>query len=298
MKIVIGSRGSQLALAQSEQVKACFKKHFPQLEVEIKVIQTKGDRILDKPLHQIGDKGLFTQEIEEQLLDGRIDLAVHSMKDMPGNLPKGLMFAGTLPPADARDCLIFNHGYQSLEDLPFGAVVGTGSPRRKAQLLRLRPDLKVVGIRGNVQTRLAKMQAEQMDATILACAGLERLKIQGLALQPLSYQEMVPACAQGILALEVKEDSWILPLIAQFEDAQGNQRMKYERLFLMSLGGSCHLPIGAHVTLLDQGIRLDAVYGTEDGRFVVTRHEQINADIEANIQRIALEMKAEVENYG
>ena len=141
MKIVIASRGSKLAVTQSEEVKARLEEYDSSLEVEIKIINTKGDMILDKPLNKIGEKGLFTKELEEQLLDGRVDLAVHSMKDMPSVLPEGLMFAGTLTPSDPHDCLVFNGDYKNTDELPLGATIGTGSPRRKYQLLKYRPDL-------------------------------------------------------------------------------------------------------------------------------------------------------------
>jgi len=298
MKITIGSRGSKLALAQSEEVKRILEQAYPHLEINIQVIRTKGDRILDKPLNQIGDKGLFTQEIETALLNGTIDLAVHSMKDMPSSLPAGLVFAGTFQPEDARDCLVFNHGYQKLEDLPLGAVVGTGSPRRKFQLLKLRPDLKIAGIRGNVPTRIEKMKKENMDAIVLASAGLKRLGMANYIGQTFDFEAMVPACAQGILALEAKEGAEILSLIQKIEDQQGTYRLTLERLYLETIGGSCHLPIGAHVTPIADGIIFDALLGDEQGTILSKRHEVIHQHIEKTIQKIALEMKAEVEANG
>lgn len=298
MKIVIGSRGSKLALRQSEEVKEALEKLDSTLEIEIKVIHTKGDRILDKPLNQIGDKGLFIHEIEEQLLAGDIDLAVHSMKDMPSVLPKGLIFAGTLPSADPRDCLVFNGDYHSLEDLPPFSVVATGSPRRKYQLLKYRPDLKVVGIRGNVETRLRKMKEEKIDALVLASAGLKRLGLENLIGQYLEDDIMVPACSQGILALEVKENSKLLPFLKQIEDYQSTKRMQLERLYLETIGGSCHLPIGVHVTFVEQGIQCSFIYGDEEGKNLCIHHELIEKDFELRIQSIALQMKEQVENHG
>lgn len=298
MKIVIGSRGSKLALKQSEEVKIALENLDSTLNVEIKVIHTKGDKILDKPLNQIGDKGLFIHEIEEQLLDGRIDIAVHSMKDMPSVLPQGLMFAPTLPPADPRDCLVFNGNYQSIDELPPHSVIGTGSPRRKYQLLKYRPDLKVVGIRGNVETRLKKMKEEKMDALVLASAGLKRLGLEHLIGQYFEDDMMIPACSQGLLALEVKDNSKLLPLLKQIEDPQATKRMQLERLYLETIGGSCHLPIGVHVSFVDKGIQCGFIYGDEEGQHLCIHHELIEKDFEQRIQDIALQMKEQVENHG
>lgn len=298
MKLIIASRGSKLAVTQSEEVKARLEEADPTLEVEIKIINTKGDMILDKPLNQIGDKGLFTKELEEQLLDGRVDLAVHSMKDMPSVLVDGLMFAGTLTPSDPHDCLVFNGDYKSIDDLPPHATIGTGSPRRKYQLLKYRPDLNIVGIRGNVQTRLRKMKEEGMHATVLACAGLKRLGMEELIGQSLSYDIMTPACAQGILALEVKEGSWVLPIIEKITDKKATERMELERLYLETIGGSCHVPIGAHVDFIEGGIDFHCIYGDEEGNIIERYHEIIACDYENRIKEIALMMKEKVLNHG
>ena len=298
MKITIASRGSKLAVTQSEEVKARLEEYDSSLEVEIKIINTKGDMILDKPLNKIGEKGLFTKELEEQLLDGRVDLAVHSMKDMPSVLPKGLMFAGTLTPSDPHDCLVFNGDYKNIDELPIGATIGTGSPRRKYQLLQYRPDLNIVGIRGNVQTRLKKMKEEGMHATVLACAGLKRLGMEDLIGQSLSYDIMTPACAQGILALEVKENSWLLPILEGICDKTATKRMELERLYLETIGGSCHVPIGAHIDFIDNGIDFYCVYGDEEGHHIERYHEIICENYEERIKEIALMMKDKVISHG
>ncbi len=298
MKVTIGSRGSSLALKQSEEVKNKLLEADPGLDIEIEVISTKGDRILDRPLNQIGDKGLFTKEIEEKLLDGSIDLAVHSMKDMPSVLKEGLIFAGTIAPEDNRDCLVFNHGYTSLDKLSYGAVVGTGSPRRRTQLLKYRPDLKVVGIRGNIETRLKKMVDENMDAIVLASAGLKRLGLEEKIGQYLDVSVMVPACSQGILALQVKNDSWLLPYLEKIADANGTQRMELERLFLETVGGSCHMPIGANVQFIKDGIELYCVLGNEEETCLFTHHEIINHDYKKRVQEIAMMLKKQVEDHG
>ncbi len=297
MKIVIGSRGSQLALAQSELVKSRLEAYDSSLDIEIKVISTKGDRILDRPLSSIGDKGLFTKEIEEQLLSGEIDMAVHSMKDMPSVLPDGLVFSGTIMAEDPRDCLVFNGDYHSIDDLPLGATIGTGSPRRIAQLLKYRSDLNIVGIRGNVQTRIRKMHEENMDAIVLACAGLKRLNDEHYIGHALPYDIMVPAAAQGILAIEVKEGSPLLELLKNIEDHKSTRRMELERLYLSTIGGSCHVPIGAHVELLDEGIEFYGLYGHEEGP-IYNHHEVIVDNIEQRIVEIAEMLKDQVSRHG
>lgn len=294
MKIIIGSRGSKLAIAQSEEVKAALSQIDPTLDIEIKVISTKGDRILDKPLAQIGDKGLFTQEIEAGLIDETIDMAVHSMKDMPTTIPEALMFCGTIKANEENDCLVFNHGYQTLKNLPLGAKVATGSLRRKYQLLQLRPDLQIHDIRGNVLTRLEKMKTENFDALVLASAGLKRLKLEDKIGYRFSIEEMVPACAQGILAIEVKKNSKLLPLINRIIDEQTTTRMKLERLFIETIECGCHSPVGAHVEFQEKGIMFDAIFGNESGTKIEKYHGMIEKDYDAAIKNIALMMKKKV----
>ncbi|MGN1182037.1 MAG: hydroxymethylbilane synthase [Faecalibacillus sp.] len=291
MKIIIGSRGSKLAIAQSEEVKQALLKIDSQLEIEIKAISTKGDRILDRPLSQIGDKGLFTQEIETRLIEGSIDLAVHSMKDMPTVLPDELMFCGTIQARDERDCLVFNHGYQSLDELPLNARVATGSLRRRCQLLQLRPDLKIFDIRGNVLTRLEKLEKENYDALVLASAGLKRLGLEKRIGYYFKTEEMVPACAQGILAIEVRKDSHLLPLLKQITDEKTTKRMRLERLFIETLECGCHSPAGGHISFVGDKIYFDAIFGNSDGTQLTFYHDYLDDDHEAHIIRIAKEMK-------
>lgn len=294
MKITIGSRGSKLAIAQSNEVKAALLKIDPTLQIEIKVISTKGDQILDKPLAMIGDKGLFTKEIENGLINETIDLAVHSMKDMPTSIPDELMFCGTIKGNDERDCLVFNHGYQSLDDLPLGAKVATGSLRRKYQLLKLRPDLNIYDIRGNVLTRLEKLEKENFDALVLASAGLKRIGLENRIGYYFDIQEMIPACAQGILALEVKKNSKLLPLIERIVDEKTTERMKLERLFIETIECGCHSPVGGHVEFIENGILFDAIFGNETGIHLETYHEVIEDNYEQKIIDIALMMKNKV----
>lgn len=294
MKITIGSRGSKLAIAQSEEVKTALLQLDPTLQIDIKVISTKGDLILDKPLASIGDKGLFTQEIEAGLIAGTIDLAVHSMKDMPTNIPDELMFCGTIKASDERDCLVFNHDYQTLADLPLHAKVATGSLRRKYQLLKLRPDLNISDIRGNVLTRLEKLKKENFDAIVLASAGLKRIGLEDRIGYYFDIKEMIPACAQGILALEVKKDSKLIPLIEQIVDENATKRMKLERLFIETIECGCHSPVGAHVEFTENGIMFDAIFGNETGTHLETYHGMIEDHYEMKIKEIALAMKEKV----
>lgn len=300
MKVVIGSRGSNLALRQSEIVKQELIKIVPQLEVEIKVIKTKGDLVLNKPLNQIGDKGIFTAAIEEQLLNEKIDLAVHSLKDMPSVLPEGLMLAGTVNSDDARDCLVFNpqKNYHSLNDLPSGAIVATGSIRRQTQLKKLRPDLKCVGIRGNIETRLEKLVSEDYDAIILASAGLKRLGLSKNIGQYFTYTQMIPACNQGILALEVKKNHPILKLINQIVDDKTTFRMNLERLYQETINGNCHLPIGGHASINNDEVTFYALYGNDDGSYIYRQCFKFTDDYEKNVVAIAKLMKEKVKQHG
>lgn len=266
MKYKIGTRGSRLALTQAEYVQARLAKEYPEHEFEIRVIRTKGDVVLDKPLHEIGDKGVFVREIEEKLLDGEIDIGVHSMKDMPSLPAHGLTFTKSWKREDPRDALILREK-KSLEELSGGAVIGTGSRRREFQLKRLRPDLQVVNIRGNVDTRLRKMEEEKLDGIILAAAGLNRLGMQDKITRYLEPEEMIPAPAQGILALEIREgDKETARLLDALHDAQTAEEMRAERGFLQNIGGDCHVPVGAVCTKTgDNSLRLSAMFGNESG---------------------------------
>lgn len=294
MKIIIGSRGSSLALKQTEEIKNKLLKLNNDLNIEIKIIHTKGDKILDKPLNKIGDKGLFTKEIEEKLLNEEIDLAVHSMKDMPSILPDGLILGGTVLAEDFRDCLVFNNNYKSIDDLPKGAIIGTGSLRRKYQLLKYRSDLNFVDIRGNIGTRLEKMVTQNMSAIVLASAGLKRLGLENKIGQYLDLSIMVPACNQGILALELKKNSKILPIIEKIYDKKTTERMQLERLFLETISGGCHLPLGCNVKFLEKGIEFYAILGDEFGKKLIKHYEIIENNFEENIRKIAINLKKKV----
>ena len=270
MKLVLGSRGSKLALAQTQWVADRLCAARPELECEIRVIRTKGDRVTDKPLDQIGDKGLFVGEIEAELLRGTVDIGVHSMKDMPTALPAGLCFARTWPREDARDVLVLRAGLHgsSLDDLPAGACVATGSKRRAALLKSLRPDLRVAGIRGNIDTRLRKLDdpAEGLDALVLAAAGLHRLGLTERLSAYLAPAGVVPACAQGALALELRrDDTDLLALLNSLCSPGDDAAVAAERAFLAAAGGSCHLPVGAYAVPCPGGLRLTGLLGRADG---------------------------------
>ena len=265
----IGTRGSPLALAQAEEVRARLVAAHPDLAeeggIEIAVITTTGDRDRSRPLSEIGGKGLFTKEIEEALIAEEIDLAVHSMKDVPTWLPEGLVISTILPREDARDALFSSAG-DSLAALPPGAVVGTVSLRRQAQILAARPDLKVVPIRGNVDTRLRKLAEGQVDATLLAVAGLRRLGQAERITAALDPEEMLPAVAQGAIGLEVRaEDAATRERLAPLDDADSAIRVRAERACLEVLDGSCRTPIAAYAELDPGRVRLRALVAAPDG---------------------------------
>ena len=271
-QIRLGTRGSPLALAQANEVRARLIAAHPGLAadeaaIEIVVITTTGDRIQDRTLAEVGGKGLFTKEIEEALLAGRIDVAVHSMKDVPTWLPDGLEISTILPREDPRDAIISTGG-QDLAGLPAGAVVGTASLRRQAQVLMTRPDLKVVPLRGNVQTRLRKLAEGQVDATLLATAGLNRLGMGDKVSAVLAPEDMLPAVAQGAIGLEIRsEDAVTRNTLAALDDPDSAIRVAAERACLAVLDGSCRTPIAAFAELEAEGadLRLRALVVLPDG---------------------------------
>ena len=248
--IRIGTRGSPLALAQAHQVQALLMAEAGgQQRCEIQVMKTSGDRIQDRPLADIGGKGLFTKELDEALLDGRIDCAVHSMKDVATRLPDGIDLAALLPREDVRDRLVTADGGTGLADLPAGARIGTSSIRRAAQVRARRPDLEIVPFRGNVGTRLEKLEAGLADATLLAAAGLNRLGLADLG-QPIPTSDMLPAPAQGAVGITVRAgDAALAALLARFNDHETWTCVTCERAFLAALDGSCRTPIAAHAKL-------------------------------------------------
>lgn len=266
MKYIIGTRGSRLALAQAEYVRGRLAEAYPSEEFEIRIIKTKGDIVLDKPIHEIGDKGIFVKEIEEKIRDGEVHIGVHSMKDMPSCPASGLRFTRAWKREDPRDVLILRKK-KTLEELPEGAVIGTGSRRREFQIKRLRPDLKVVNIRGNVDTRIRKMEEERLDGIILAAAGLHRLGMKERITCYLEAEEMISAPAQGVLALEIREEATTLgELLDALSDEETSRAVEAERGFLQEMGGDCHVPVGAVCRRRADGLyQLDAMFGNETG---------------------------------
>ena len=263
----IGTRGSPLALAQAHETRRRLREAFdlPEAAFEVAVIKTTGDRVQDRPLKEIGGKGLFTREIEEALTSGEIDIAVHSMKDMPTEQPEGLALDTALPRADPRDAFVSpRHG--AIAALPEGAVVGTSSLRRRAQLLHRRPDLRVVEFRGNVQTRLKKLDDGVAEATFLAMAGLGRLGRSDIARGPVPAEEMLPAIGQGAIAIERRTgDERMAALLAPLNDAATATRLAAERAFLARLDGSCETPIGGLAELSGDRLTLRGQILRPDG---------------------------------
>lgn len=263
----IGTRGSALALAQAHETRDRLMAAHDLAEeaFQIEVIKTSGDRIQDRPLSEVGGKGLFTKEIEEALLDGRIDLAVHSSKDMPTVLPQGLALTAFLPREDVRDAFLSPKA-KTLNDLPQGAVVGSSSLRRQAMIKRLRPDLEVVMYRGNLQTRLRKLAEGEVDATLLAAAGLNRLGLQGEVTSLLETDQFLPAVGQGAICIESREnDSATLDMLAAIHDRETQIRLEAERAFLAVLDGSCRTPIGGLAVIRGDQIHFQGIVLKPDG---------------------------------
>lgn len=263
--ITIGTRGSQLALWQAEYVKKQLNRQFPDIGVTLQIIQTTGDKIRESSLAGLG-KGVFTKEIEIALLDGGIDLAVHSMKDLPTELPGGLCIAAIPAREDPRDVLVTQSGL-GLNQLPKGAKIGTTSPRRKSQLLHLRPDLQVVNVRGNLDTRLRKLHETELDGIILAAAGIKRLIGSEIITEYFENSRMVPAAGQGALGIEAREDDLeIKALLTAINDNQSKTEVFTERAVLRELGGGCQVPIGVHSELKRDKLHLMATVCSPDGR--------------------------------
>ncbi|HEX7997982.1 MAG TPA: hydroxymethylbilane synthase [Pyrinomonadaceae bacterium] len=270
----IGSRGSKLALWQAEWVAAQLTALHPRLEVSIEIIKTSGDVLKDAPLSVIGGKGVFTKELEEALLDGRIDLAVHSLKDLPTILPKNLTIAAVTEREDTRDALVLRAGLAlknpSLKSLPEGSVVGTSSLRRLAQLKHLRPDIGIKDLRGNVDTRLRKLDAGDYDAIILAAAGLRRLGLRARISASINTDEMLPAVGQGALAIETRVDnSLALKLLDPLDHTQTRAACTAERALLRFLGGGCQLPIAAHAVVTENRLRLEGLVAGLSGDVII-----------------------------
>ena len=269
MKIRIGTRGSKLALVQTGMVEAALKAAHPGLEVEVQIIQTSGDWQPEQGETRLsevqGGKGLFAREIERAILANEVDCGVHSLKDMPSLLPEGLSIHHMLKRADCRDAFLSN-GPSRIEDLPQNAVVGTSSLRRQAMLLAIRPDLKIVPLRGNVPTRIEKLRSKQVDAAILAYAGLQRLGLEHEVAMILESEIMLPAASQGIVGIEIRENDFETSrLLDSIHDWEAGLVASAERAALATLDGSCHTPIGAYATFKDDTIHLRVLVASLDG---------------------------------
>lgn len=267
--IVLGTRGSELALTQSNQMADLVRQYAPGVEVRVEIIRTKGDNITDVPLSKIGGKGLFTKELEVALLDGRADFAVHSLKDVPTELPEGLAVAAIPAREDPRDALVSREGL-TFAELPKGAKVGTSSLRRQAQLLAKRPDLQIVDLRGNVPTRIQKMKDQELDAIILAGAGLRRLGLADVITELLPPDVMLPAVGQGALGIEIRgDDDTVRAMLAPLHDPKTAAEVQAERALLAGLGGGCQVPIGARATVDGDALVLEACVCAPDGSQVL-----------------------------
>ena len=267
-RLVIGSRGSHLALWQTNFVKTNLENLFPDISFEISIIRTTGDEQVASALSKIGDKGLFTRQIEAGLLSGEIDLAVHSLKDLQTEQPEGLRIGAICEREVPNDALVSKNG-ASIEDLPRNAKVATGSLRRRSQLLHHRPDLEIAEIRGNVPTRLKKFDESDLDGVVLAFAGLKRLGFESRISQILPFNIMLPAVGQGAVAVEVREsDVDVLDVVGQLDHAPTRVCVTAERAFLRTLEGGCQVPIGAYAFIEGGQIVLEGVVGSLDGSII------------------------------
>lgn len=273
MNLKVGTRGSKLALAQTEIVIEKLLKLYPEISIEKEVIVTKGDKILDKSLEKIGDKGIFVSEIEDKILKGEIDFAVHSLKDMPTKLNEGLLLMESPQRVDPRDVLIVNpkHNLKHFEIKDWltnnnGLKIGTGSKRRSVQLKIINDSIQVCMIRGNINTRINKLVDEDMDAIVIAAAGVNRLQLEDdLCIYYFGYDEMIPSPAQGALAIELRSDNNdLINIFNSIVDKENLNGIKAERSFLKNINGGCHIPVGAISVIEDGKLRLTGIYGNED----------------------------------
>lgn len=285
--LTVGTRKSNLALTQTQWVIDQLKLEYPDLEFQLKHIVTKGDKILDVTLSKVGGKGLFVKEIEQALLNGDIDLAVHSMKDMPSQLPEGLTIACIPVREDVRDAYI-SKGHIPFKDLPTGAVVGTSSLRRASQLLKVRPDITIQPIRGNIDTRLKKLEEENFDAIILAAAGLKRMGwSNSIVTEFLTTELSLPAVGQGALAIECRSDhKELIDCLLSIHDDSSSQTVKAERAFLKEMDGSCQVPIAGYAIETDEGYQLTGLVSATDGS-VVLKETTTGTDPEELGKRVA-----------
>ncbi len=280
-KIVIGTRGSKLALWQSNYVKGLIED-LTGLPVELTIIKTTGDKILDVPLAKVGGKGLFTKELEVELLAGRVDLCVHSMKDVPTDLPEGCIIAATPQRVDPRDVIVSGADY-NLDSLPKGAKLGTSSLRRRSQVVALRPDLEIVDVRGNLDTRMGKAENGELDAVILAAAGIKRMGWGDRITHFIETEQMVPAVGQGAIGIEIREDDdFMVDVCDKLTDPDTLTCVAAERVVMNRLEGGCQVPIGAYARIVDGELLMDAFVGSVDGATIL--RDQMRGSVEAPVE--------------
>ena len=291
----IGSRGSRLALLQAEFIRSLIKSKFPEITTELHIIRTTGDKILDSQLSEIGGKGVFVKEIEDALIRNEIDIAVHSMKDLPTILPNGLTIGAVAERHDPRDVLVSKNDIK-FNELPKGAKVGTSSLRRQAQLLNLRPDLQILPLRGNVDTRVRKVRSEGLDSAVLALAGLERMGFKDEIAEIFPVDVLVPAPGQGALAVECREDDReINDIISQINHKESSISASAERAFLAELGGGCQVPVGCYARIKKDRINILGLIASTDGREII--REEIDGSVEIH-QALGRELALTILNKG
>lgn len=287
-KWVVGTRGSKLALRQAQIVIDALRSAHPEHEFSIKIINTKGDTIWDKPLHLIGGKGLFVGEIETELAGGEIDMAVHSMKDLPADLAEGLSIGAVPAREDARDAFISPNG-RGLGELSEGCRVGTGSLRRKAQLLRYRGDIEVVPLRGNVETRIKKIERDRLDGIILAASGVKRMGLESVISEIIPFDIMVPSPGQGAIAVEVRRGDSAEGILVAINHERSYREIAIERAVQAGVGGGCHVPLGVHARIEDGNVDLYLSFGNEENGILI--QEKILGSLAAQDKLIADALK-------
>ena len=287
-RILLGSRGSQLALTQARQVSEMLRERFPELAIEITVIKTEGDIDRESPLSSFGGRGAFVRSIENALLNGEIDIAVHSLKDLPSRLPEGLTLGAAPVREDPRDALIASEG-RDLDSVPEGGKLATGSDRRRIQLMELRPDLTFCGIRGNIESRVRRVGADGVEGVVLAYAGLKRLGLESLATEVFEPEEMLPAPCQGALGLECREDDTeVLRILAAVEDEKVRVCVDAERAFISELGLGCHAPVAALAIMDGDRVHFSGLVGDAEGvlfRGSITVGRESASDAARNMAR-------------
>ena len=292
-KWIIGTRGSKLALRQTEIVLQKLQSLYPQYEFIIKTIKTTGDTIRNKPLHLIGGKGLFVKEIEEKLLSKEIDMAVHSVKDLPAELEKNLLLGAVLKREDPRDAFI-SLTYNRLAEVKDGSRIGTSSLRRKAQILHQNKTLQVVPIRGNIETRLKKLKTENLDGIILACAGIKRMGLEKYIKEIMPLNTMIPSCGQGAIGIEIRNEKDALKLLAPVNDEHSFLEVAIERMLLAKIGGGCHLPLGIHTVITGNTVKLYISMGEDDGTLFIHKLYAGNINnIDALITKVFSKLKTD-----